>query len=293
VTALLVALAAAYGVHLLYTAVVFRWRGLGPGPQVTPPAPRRDVTRWLREAGVSGVGLPQFAAASLLLLLLGGVLGFAIFGGILAAVALGAFTAMLPAATLRSRRRRRLERAQEAWPTMIDELRILTGSAGLSIPQALFEVGRRAPAELRPAFAAAQREWLLSTDFARTLGVLKRDLADPTCDAACETILVANELGGTGLEARLTALSGDRLQEVQGRKDARARQAGARFARRFVLLVPLGMALAGLSVGTGRAAYATAAGQVAVLIGIGVVAGCWWWAGRIMQVPVEGRVFAE
>jgi hypothetical protein len=33
-------------------------------------------------------------------------------------------------------------------------------------------------------------------------------------------------------------------------------QAGVRFARRFVLLVPLGVALVGLSVGNGRAAYA-------------------------------------
>ena len=66
---------------------------------------------------------------------------------------------------------------------MIEEIRILTGSRGRSIPQALFEVGRRGPVELRPAFAAAQREWLLSTDFDRTLKVLKDRLADPTAPA--------------------------------------------------------------------------------------------------------------
>ena len=61
----------------------------------------------------------------------------------------------------------------------------------------------------------------------------------------------------------------DRVLDTQGRKDARAKQAGVRFARRFVLLVPLGMALAGMSVGNGRDAYRTASGQLLVLVGIG------------------------
>ena len=168
---------------------------------------------------------------------------------------------------------------------------MLTSSLGRSVPQAVMDVGRRAPIELRPAFRAAEREWLLSTDFARTVDVLKRSLADPTADAACETLLVAHEVGGTDLDRRLEALIDDRIQDTQGRKDARAKQAGARFARRFVLIVPAGMALAGMSVGTGRAAYQTATGQALVVAAIAMVIGCWVWAGRIMVVPEEQRVF--
>lgn len=179
----------------------------------------------------------------------------------------------------------------DAWPRLLEELRILTSSLGRSVPQALFEVGRRAPAELQPAFQAAEREWLLSTDFARTIRVLKAGLADPTADAACETLLVAHEVGGTDLDRRLEALIDDRIQDAQGRKDARAKQAGARFARRFVLVVPAGMALAGMSVGTGRAAYQTPMGQVLVVVAIALVVACWVWAGRIMVVPAEERVF--
>jgi tight adherence protein B len=128
---------------------------------------------------------------------------------------------------------------------------------------------------MQPAFAAAHREWLMSTDFPRTVAVLKERLADPTADATCETLLVAHGLGGSDLDRRLEALIDDRIQDVQGRKDARAKQAGVRFARRFVLVVPLGMALAGMSVGNGRSAYATPTGQLAVAIGIGAVVGCW------------------
>jgi tight adherence protein B len=51
------------------------------------------------------------------------------------------------------------------------------------------------------------------------------------------------------------------------------------------------MALAGMSVGTGRAAYQTATGQALVVAAIAMVIGCWVWAGRIMVVPEEQRVF--
>jgi tight adherence protein B len=174
---------------------------------------------------------------------------------------------------------------------MLEELRLLTGSVGRSIPQALFEVGRRSPEELRPSFAVAEREWLLTMDFERTTNVLKAHLADPTADVVCETLVVAHEVGGGGLDRRLAELVEDRILDSQGRKDAASKQAGVRFARRFVLLVPLGMALAGLSIGTGRAAYETTSGQLAVVLGIGAVIACWAWSGRLMRVPGEPRVF--
>lgn len=288
------ALVAAYGVHLLYTAVVLGWRGVGPGPATRQRRlPRERLREWLAQAGLPDVEAGQFAGVLVLLFVVGAAVAYAVFGAPVPALVVGVFVASFPIASYRARRRNRRARAQEAWPAMLEELRILTSSVGLSVPQALFEVGRRGPAELRSGFEAAHREWLLSTDFARTVTVLKAQLADPTCDATCETLLVAHELGGLDLDQRLAALIEDRHQEVQGRKDARARQAGARFARRFVLLVPLGMALAGMSLGTGRDAYQTAAGQVAVVIGIALVVLCWIWAGRIMTVPEEERVFGS
>ena len=98
---------------------------------------------------------------------------------------------------------------------MIEEIRLLTGSMGRSIPLALLEVGRRAPTgPMRNAFDAAQREWLLSTDFRRTLTTLKSRLADPTADAICETLLVANEVGGGDLRRLLLWLDGVNATQV-------------------------------------------------------------------------------
>ena len=294
--ALVLASVAGYGMFLLVTATLQGWSGLGLGPRRAHLRPagrsaRERVSQWLVQAGLGEVAPYEFAAALCALFVVGVGVGALLFGGVVPALVLGAFAASVPVAGYRHRRATRRDLARDAWPRLIDELRILTSSAGRSVPQALFEVGRRAPEELQPGFEAAHREWLLSTDFARTLAVLKRRLADPTADTTCETLLIAHELGGTDLDARLEALADDRRQDVQGRKDARAKQAGVRFARRFVLIVPLGMALVGLSVGNGRAAYQTPLGQVVVVVALSLVVACWVWAGRIMALPDDERVF--
>ena len=279
-TALLLAAIAGYGTFLVWTAAAFGWPGVGIGPRLRP---RLRPVRVLRhEAGAMSSGCFVVGAAA----------GFALFGGVLPPVAAGTFAASFPPAAVRRRAARRRAAACDAWPRMVEELRLEVGSLGRSIPQALFDTGRRAPVELQPAFAAAERHWLVTTDFGRTVSLLKAELADATADAVLETLLVAHEVGGTGLDRRLAALAEDRLDDLRCRRDAEAKQAGVRFARRFVLLVPVGMALAGLSIGSGREAYGTQAGQVAVAVGIAAVGACWAWAGLLLRLPVQGRVFA-
>jgi tight adherence protein B len=291
---LVVALCAAAGTYYLYTALVLGWHGLRLGPPAARSARRRRrASDWLAQAGIGDVSARQFALVTSGLGALGAVAGLAMFGGVVPALILAVCVAATPLASYRVRRQRLRATAQEAWPRLIEEIRIRTSGLGRSVPQALFEAGERAPAGLRPAFAAAQREWVLSTDFERTVAVLKDGLADPTADAACETLLVAHEVGGSDLDRRLEALIEDRVIDVQGRKDARSKQAGVRFARSFVLLVPLGMALVGMSVGNGRAAYATPWGQTMVVVGIASVVACWVWAGRLLRLPEEQRVFYE
>jgi tight adherence protein B len=287
---LLLALLAGFGAYLL---------AFPPRSRVARSHPRRSPLvdigtswhEWLAQAGLAGVDRREFVGVLAALAVVGLLAGWLLFGSIVAAVACAAFAASMPVASYRRRRERRREAAQDAWPRLIEELRIRTGSLGRSIPQALIEVGLRGPDELRPAFEAAQREWLLSTDFERSLAVLKAQLADPTVDIIAETLLVAHEIGGGALDRRLAALAEDRLADLQGRKDALAHQAGARFARKFVLIVPLGMAAAGMSVGNGRHAYQSGTGQTLVLVAIALTGACWVWAGRVMRLPVDGRVF--
>ncbi len=260
VTASVLALLAGLGVHLLWTSIAFGRSGVLPftagSAGLTAGRGRRAgaaARSWLTQVGLAEVRVAEFAFVVATLSLLGGLVGFLVFGAPVPALLIAAFAGSAPPAAYRRRRRARRALAMDAWPRMIEEIRLLTTSLGRSIPQALFEAGSRAPDELRPAFEAAHREWLLTTDFERTLRTLKSHLADPTADTTCETLLIAHDVGGPDLGRRLAALAEDRRGDVANRKDARSKQAGVRFARRFVLLVPLGMAVAGMSVGTGRA----------------------------------------
>jgi tight adherence protein B len=285
------ALVAAYGVHLVFTAAVFKWHGIGPGPAVTRRARSTRWRDWLVQAGLDDTRPIELFAVEIVLFLVGGGLAWALFGGFVPPAAGAAGAGFAPIAAARRRRDRRRRDAREAWPRLIEEIRIRTTTLGRSIPQALFDVGQRAPEDLRPAFEAARREWLLSTDFERTIAVLTARLADPTADAVCETLLVAHQIGGNDVDRCLSALIDDRILDLQGRKDADARQAGARFARWFTLAVPVGMAMIGLSIGDGRSAYETPAGQTLVAVGLGLMLLCWLWAGQILRLPAEQRVF--
>jgi tight adherence protein B len=285
---------AALGVFYLYTALALRWPGLGVGPRVgreDRPRRRKPAQEWLAQAGLAEVPLAEFTAVIAGLAVVGAIFGFLLFGSVIPAVVLGIFAGAVPLASYRRQRIELRDKAQEAWPRMIEEIRILTSSVGRSIPQALFEVGRTGPEELRPAFDAAHREWLLSTDFTRTLDVLKVRLADPTVDATCETLIIAHELGGSDLDHRLAALAEDRRLDTRERKDAKAKQAGARLARLFVLIVPLGMAAVGLTIGNGREAYETPLGQLLIVLALFMIVACWIWASLIMRLPSEERVF--
>lgn len=291
----LLALLAGTGTYLLFTARAYGWRRLGPRGTPGGRGNGADATlrQWLIQAGLAEVALGQFCVVVAALALLGAIVGFALFAAFLPAMVAALSAAVTPIGLFRNRRRARLDLAREEWPRLIEEIRLRATTLGQSVPQALFDAGRNAPAELRDAFDAAQREWLISTDFGRTLEVAKRRLADPCADMVCETLLIAHELGGSDLGPRLSALAEDRQLDVTSRKDARSKQSGVRFARRFVLVVPVGMAAAGSLIGTGRRAYGTPLGQLLVLVAMALLAACWVWAGTFLRLPEDERIFAS
>lgn len=292
--ALIVALLAASGVYLVYSAVMFDRRSLfHPDVVVRARHYHNRFDAYLYRNGIP-VGLRRQAGAFMMLLfMLGGMLGWALFGGILAPLGVAVFAASFPFATYRSRRAHRRAIAAESWPRMIEELRIQCSSVGRPIPQALWDIGRRGPSEYREAFHEAERDWHISMDFARAIDLLKRDLNDPTADVTCETLLIAHEVGGNDVDRKLAALIEDRYLELNGRKDARAKQSGVKFARRFVLIVPIGMAVAGMSIGNGRDAYTSAQGQMGILAALVLLGICWLWSGRLIAIPGEKRVLGD
>ncbi|MEM8904771.1 MAG: hypothetical protein AAGF02_13800 [Actinomycetota bacterium] len=282
---LLAALAAGTGVWLIVGP------RLADRRRTERPSLDERTLRWLRQAGLVDVGIVEFATVCAVVATAAGALAWLVFAGVPAALVTAVFALTLPVAGYRGRRRRRRELAREAWPRVLEEIRLNATSLGMSLPRAVFEAGRGAPPGLAEPFATAERIWRMSGDLERALDVLKHELGDATADTVTETLLVAHEAGGTDLAPRLLALVEDRHADVRARRDALAQQAGARFARAFVLIVPAGMALVGLTIGEGRQAYASAGGQATVVAAIAALALGWIWSGRILRLPEDERVF--
>lgn len=284
----LLAALSSVGTYLLVSAVLFKRRSL-IAPQFIEHF-RKTHEDLLGRAGITANQRGSFLRLVATLFVFGALLGGLAFGGILSAVAFGCATAVAPLVWYRQRHQQQREEAAEAWPHLIEEVRVLCTSAGKPIPQAFLTVGLRGPEVYREGFRAAMREWTLTTDFARATQTLTRHLADPVADVVAYTLLVAHQSGGTDTDRRLRNLARDRTADVAARRDARARLSGVRFARRFVLIVPLGMALAGMSIGNGRAAYATSTGQLGIATALVLLGMCWVWSGRLIRLPQEQRV---
>ena len=147
---------------------------------------RHRVAGLLRAAGIENVtpaGLVSLCA-------LAGVLAFMIVLGVSrtppVALVFAAMAAYAPVALVRARVRRRRRDLQEVWPEAVDNLASAI-RAGLSLPEALAQLGRRGPEPLRPAFDAFGRDYQATGRFGACLDRLKERLSDPVGDRVVES----------------------------------------------------------------------------------------------------------
>lgn len=180
----------------------------------TPGPPReRRADGWaartqdlLVQAGAPSVTPGALVATSagvgLVVLLVATVLA----GSVTIAACFGAIAASLPVLLVRSRARRRRARLRDVWPEVLDHL--ASGvRAGLSLPEAVGQLGERGPAELREPFARFAVDYRASGRFGDCLDRLKDRLADPVADRIVESLRLTRDVGGTDLGRLLRTLS--------------------------------------------------------------------------------------
>jgi tight adherence protein B len=256
---------------------------------VVPSLPSRRL--WQPKQARTVIATDAWLGAAVFAVLSGGAAA-SIFGvgpvAVTAAV-LGGGGGMRGARRLRQQQNRLL---RDVWPQLVDALRVDLTLTQVPLGDAFFAASARLPAPTRQRFVAAERVWRNTVDFPQALHVLARTCDDPFTDVVCESLRTMTLLPPAQMNRRLNDLARDLRTTVQYARDADATLAGARFARRFVVIVPVVMAAVGVWVGEGRAAYQTATGQLVGIVALVVMLGCWWWAGRLLTVPTPPRVFA-
>ena len=92
------------------------------------------------------------------------------------------------------------------WPEAVDHLASAV-RAGLSLPEALTQLGARGPEPLRAAFDAFGRDYQATGRFSDCLDRLKQRLSDPVGDRVVEALRIAREVGGGDLGRMLRSLA--------------------------------------------------------------------------------------
>ncbi|MFI2752993.1 type II secretion system F family protein [Cellulomonas sp. P22] len=239
-------------------------------------------------------GAPQVSPASLVTTCVGigavvMVLGVALTRAPAVAACFAAMAAGAPVALVHGRARRRRALLRDVWPEVVDHL----GSgirAGLSLPEALGQLGERGPVELREPFAAFAEDYRVTGRFGDCLDDLKMRLADPVADRIVEALRLTRDVGGTDLGRLLRTLAGFLREDARTRGELEARQSWTVYAARLAVAAPWAV-LAMLATRTEAAsAYNTFAGSLVLLGGAVCSVVAYVLMVRIGRLPEDPRV---
>jgi len=206
-------------------------------------------------------------------------------------LAFGAMAGYLPLAMLAGRARRRQRELADVWPEAVDNLASAV-RAGLSLAEALTQLGHRGPEPLREPFLAFGADYQVTGRFGDSLDRLKVRLSDPVGDRVVEGLRIAREVGGGELGSLLRNLSGFLREDARTRSELESRQAwtvnGARLAVAAPWLVLLMLCFQREVI----ARYASPGGVVVLAGGALLCLVAYRAMVRIGRLPAERRVLS-
>ena len=248
----------------------------------------RRLADILVQAGAGRTSPTMFVLGSIGLGLLIGLVFLGMSRAWPVALAFTAIFTAIPFLIISSRARNRRTRLREVWPEAVDTL-VSGVRAGMSLPEALTNLGERGPEAVRPQFRAFAADYAASARFDGSLDRLKARFADPVADRIVEALRLAHEVGGTDLGTLLRSLSQMLREDMRTRGELEARQSWTVNGAKVAVAAPW-LVLALLSTRPqAAAAYATTAGAVILLTGAVVSVIAYRLMLRLGRLPEEDR----
>jgi tight adherence protein B len=270
--------------------LVLVWLSLtSPRPVVERPDRVGRAREALDRAGLTGTSVAGLWLVCAVTALVVFVAVQVISRTVTVALAFGVMAGYLPVAMLVGRGRRRQRELAEVWPEAVDNLSSAV-RAGMSLPEALTQLGHRGPEPLREPFLAFGADYQVTGRFGESLDRLKQRLADPVGDRVVEGLRIAREVGGGELGSLLRNLSGFLREDARTRSELESRQAwtvnGARLAVAAPWLVLLMLCFQREVI----ARYASPAGVVVLTGGAALCLVAYRLMVRIGRLSAERRV---
>jgi tight adherence protein B len=243
----------------------------------------------LIQAGVAGVTPLALAASAAGIGLVVFVVAFGASRSLVIGATFGLIASRAPFALVSYRAARHHAAMREVWPEVVDNL--ASGiRAGLSLPEAVAQLGERGPERVRPAFSAFAADFRVTGRFVEALDGLKARLADPVADRIIEALRITREVGGTDVGRLLRTLSEFLREDSRTRGELEARQSWTVNAARLAVAAPW-IVLAMLSTrSSNAAAFNSATGVMVLILGGAATVVAYRLMVRIGRLPEEARV---
>jgi tight adherence protein B len=276
----------------LGTGLVLIWLALvSPRSTVTRPERAGRTRELLDRAGLSATSVAGLWTVCAVTATVAFLAVQVISRTVTVALAFALLAAYLPFAVVSGRARHRQRDLAEVWPEAVDNLASAV-RAGLSLPEALTQLGHRGPEPLREPFLAFTDDYQFTGRFGDSLDRLKQRLADPVGDRVVEGLRIARDVGGGELGSLLRNLSGYLRDDARTRSELESRQAwtvnGARLAVAAPWLVLLMLCFQRNVISR----YASTAGIVVLAVGGVLCLVAYRLMVRIGRLPTERRVLS-
>ena len=286
-----IGLIAGLGAMLVLFAVTDRSRSGTPSDEALNSGSRGSLQQLIDQSGIPRATVPSLIGACTAGALLVAVVALLVTAVPMAALIAGGVAAYLPILLLRRRAAARQKALRSAWPDAVDAL-VSAVRAGMSLPEAVGQLGLRGPEPLRESFRLFEGEYRATGSFIASLDVLQESLSDPVADRVTASLRIAREVGGTDLGTVLRTLSALLREDARTRGEIESRQSWTVSAARLAVAAPwITLALL-CSRPEAAQAYASLSGALVLL----VAAGMSFTAYRVMlligRLPAEPRMAA-
>lgn len=260
-----------------------------------PAARRRGVRRpgrlrrLLAEAGHQKVGVSGVVAAIVASAVVAFLLVMLLTAAVPVALCFALFASALPVVLLRWQAVRRRAVLREIWPDVVDHLRSAV-RAGMSLPEAIMQLGTSGPAPLREPFVEFSRDYRAGQNMETSLRRLKERLADPVGDRIIVALTITREVGGSDLGRLLGTLAEFLRDSARTRSELEARQSWTVNAAKLAVAAPWIVVLLLSTQPDAAEAYRGMTGLMVLAVGLVVSFICYRLMLRIGALPEEDRV---
>ncbi|MFC7402825.1 type II secretion system F family protein [Citricoccus sp. GCM10030269] len=256
-----------------------------------PASSRRDsrLRQLLAQAGIERVGPAGVVAAMIGCGVIVLLLVFILTRAVPIALCFGLFGSLVPWVVLTWQAKKRRTLLRDVWPDAVDHLRSAI-RAGLTLPEALIQLGEKGPEELQPAFREFARDYRSGQRFTDALDQLKFRLADPVSDRLIAALRMTREVGGADIGNLLSTLSEFLREDARTRSELESRQSWTVNAARLAVAAPwVVLLLLGTQPEAVRV-YQSFTGLFVLAGGLVVSVVCYQLMLRIGSLPEERRV---